>query len=99
MKVLAVVPSIYDTSPGQRFRLEQWEPLLREGGVEITYLPFETPELKSVLYSGGNVGAKIGGVVAGMQRRARELSDLRDFDLVYVFREAALLGPPWFERK
>lgn len=30
MKVLAIVPNIYDTSPSQRFRLEQWEPILRE---------------------------------------------------------------------
>ena len=55
MRVLAVVPSTYDTSPGQRFRIEQWEPILREGGVEITYAPFETAELRSVLYQGGQV--------------------------------------------
>src|SRR5256885_1084951 len=31
MRVLALVPSLFDTSPGQRFRLEQWEPLLHSG--------------------------------------------------------------------
>ncbi len=36
MRVLALMPALYDTSPGQRYRLEQWEPLLRERGVEIT---------------------------------------------------------------
>ncbi len=99
MRVLAVVPSIYDTSPGQRFRIEQWEPILRENGVEITYAPFETEELRSVLYSGGNILAKIGGVIRSMNRRSSELNSLNEFDLVYLFREAALLGPPWFERK
>jgi glycosyltransferase involved in cell wall biosynthesis len=99
MRVLAVVPSIYDTSPGQRFRIEQWEPTLREGGVEITYAPFETEELRSILYKGGNIPAKISAVVESMRRRGQELDSLGDFDLVYVFREAALLGPPWFERK
>ena len=99
MRVLAVVPSIYDTSPGQRFRIEQWEPILGESGVEITYAPFETDELRSVLYSGGKIFEKISGVTRSMKRRTDELSRLSNFDLVYVFREAALLGPPWFERK
>ena len=59
MRVLAVVPSICDTSPGQRFRIEQWDPILRENGVEITYAPFETDELRAVLHNPGNVVAKI----------------------------------------
>lgn len=99
MRVLAVVPSLYDTSPGQRFRIEQWEPILRESGVEITYAPFETEDLRSVLHSPGNILAKIGAVTRNMKCRRGELADLRGFDLIYLFREAALLGPPWFERK
>lgn len=99
MRVLAVVPSIYDTSPGQRFRIEQWEPILRANSVEITYAPFETRELRSILYSGGKIFEKIGGVAQSMKRRSAELNLVQNFDLVYVFREAALLGPPWFERK
>lgn len=99
MRVLAIVPSLYDTSPGQRFRIEQWEPILREGGVKITYAPFETDELRSVLHSGGNVAAKVGGIVKSMKRRRDELDSLQEYDLIYLFREAALLGPPWFERK
>ena len=99
MRVLAVVPSIYDTSPGQRFRIEEWEPILRESGVEIAYAPFENDELHSVLYSGGQIAAKIKAVSQNMKRRRDALSDLGKYDIVYIFREAALLGPPWFERK
>lgn len=99
MRVLAVIPSLYDTSPGQRFRIEQWDPILQESGVEITYMPFETPELKTVLYTGGNVVAKINGVTRNFLRRRNDLANVADYDLVYLFREAALLGPPWFERK
>ena len=99
MRVLAVVPSICDTSPGQRFRIEQWDPILRENGVEITYAPFETDELRAVLHNSGNVVAKIRAVSRNFGRRRAELASLKEFDLVYLFREAALLGPPWFERK
>jgi glycosyltransferase involved in cell wall biosynthesis len=99
MKVLAIVPSIYDTSPGQRYRIEQWEPLLRSEGVEITYSPFETAELQQILHQSGNTGQKIRAVVQNMSRRLNETKSLRGFDLVYVFREAALLGPAWSERR
>lgn len=99
MKVLAVVPALYDTSPGQRFRLEQWEPILKYSGVDITWAPFETDELKQVLYRPGQVASKMRAVLTNMNRRRDDLSNVREYDLVYVFREAALLGPPWFERK
>lgn len=69
MKVLAIVPSIYDTSPGQRFRIEQWEPILKEKGVELTYSPFETEELREILYKGGNMLRKIQAVTKNMNRR------------------------------
>jgi glycosyltransferase involved in cell wall biosynthesis len=99
LQVLAVVPALYDTSPGQRFRLEQWERFLLERGIEITYSPFETVELREVLYSPGNAGRKVAAVLSGLNRRRSEISNVRDFDLVYVFREAAILGPAFFERR
>jgi len=98
MKILAVVPSLYDTSPGQRFRLEQWEPILKQSGVEITWAPFETEGLRQVLYKPGLAMGKIRAVVSNMKRRGAELAGAGEYDVVYVFREAALLGPPWFER-
>jgi glycosyltransferase involved in cell wall biosynthesis len=99
MKVLAIVPSLYDTSPGQRFRIEQWEPLLKEKGVEITYSPFETEELRRILYQSGNNLPKIQAVMRNIKRRRSELDTVKNYDLVYLFREAALLGPAWFERR
>ena len=98
MRVLALVPSLYDTSPGQRYRLEQWEPLLRERGVEITYAPFESSELHETVYKPGQLGHKLKLVSQSLLRRFSLLSKIKDYDVVYVFREAALLGPPVFER-
>jgi glycosyltransferase involved in cell wall biosynthesis len=98
MHVLALVPSIYDTSPGQRYRIEQWEPELRERGVEITYAPFESPELHSILYTSGSIFRKLSLVARCLSRRLSLVKSLGKYDVVYVFREAALLGPPLFER-
>ena len=98
MRLLAFVPSVHDTNPSQRFRIEQWEPLLRRRGVEVTFKPFESAELHAVLYKPGMVGQKLRHVASAFARRASEVRDLRDFDAVYVLREMALLGPPLFER-
>ena len=98
MRLLAVVPSIYDRNPSQRYRIEQWEPLLRERGVEITYQPFEDAELNAVLYRAGDTVRKVKLVGRALGRRWRGLQAVRDFDAVYILRETALLGPPWFER-
>lgn len=98
MKIFALVPSIYDTSPGQRFRIEQWQPLLAREGVEITYAPFENEELHELLYRDGYLPQKLNLVLRAFARRCAELRQAKDYDLVYVFREAALLGPAFFER-
>ena len=98
MRVLALVPSVYDTSPGQRYRLEQWEPLLRERGVEITYAPFESEELHATVYAQGRLVEKLKLVTRALRRRSSLLSNLKAYDLVYIFRETALLGPAFFER-
>jgi glycosyltransferase involved in cell wall biosynthesis len=98
MRLLALVPSLFDTSPGQRFRLEQWQPWLQQRGVEITYAPFEDEELHAVLYKSGNLKEKMRMVARAFKRRISVLRTVRQYDLVYVFREASLLGPPVFER-
>ena len=61
--------------------------------------PFETEELRKILYQSGNILGKVQAVTKNMRRRRKELDSIDKYDLVYVFREAALLGPPWFERK
>ncbi|HYK20302.1 MAG TPA: glycosyltransferase family 4 protein [Pyrinomonadaceae bacterium] len=98
MRVLAVMPALYNTSPSQRYRLEQWEPILRERGVEITYAPFEDEELHAMVYKPGLMGQKVRLVTRGFGRRLSLVRKVKDYDLVYILREAALLGPPLFER-
>ncbi len=97
MRVLALVPAVYDTTPGQRFRIEQWEPLLRAEGVEIDFQPFECKELHTLLHKPGATRRKLSLLAAAMRRRAALLRRVKRYDAVYVFREAALFGPPAFE--
>src|ERR1044071_4673215 len=98
MRLLAIVPSEYGTAPSQRFRIEQWEPYLKESGVEITYAPFETPELHDVLYQSGAIGRKLTEFSKAFIRRCSVIKSAKDFDAIYLLREAAILGPPIIER-
>jgi glycosyltransferase involved in cell wall biosynthesis len=98
MRILALMPSLFDTSPGQRYRFEQWDPLLRERGVDITYAPFEDEELHALVYQPGMMSQKLRLVTRALGRRLSLLRKVKDYDVVYILREAALLGPPIFER-
>ena len=98
MRILALMPSLFDTSPGQRYRFEQWDPLLRERGADITYAPFEDEELHALVHQPGMISKKLRLVTRNLGRRLSLVSKVKDYDLVYILREAALLGPPIFER-
>ena len=98
MRLLALVPGVYDTSPGQRFRLEQWEPWLRDAGIDVSWQPFENAELHAALYRPVGTTRKAELIRQAVVRRMALLRTVRDYDAVYVFREAALLGPPILER-
>jgi glycosyltransferase involved in cell wall biosynthesis len=96
--ILSLVPSELGHSPGQRSTIELWERPLREAGFVLEHVPFETPALRRVLSQGGRVLSKAREMLRAYSRRVRLLRDLRRFDAVYVYREAALIGPALLER-
>ena len=96
--VLAMTPYPHGRVPGQRFRIEQWAPLLRAEGIEIAFSPFLSSAAMDVLYRPGHVARKIGETVRGYLKRWPEALRRRPADVVLVYREAALLGPPVLER-
>ncbi len=58
MRVLAVTPGPRFVSPGQRYRIEQWDPLLRAEGITLTHAPFMENGLSSLLYQAGGTFQK-----------------------------------------
>jgi len=78
--------------------MEQWAPALAAEGIDVDFAPFEDTRLHDVLYRPGHVVQKMSAVAAAFSRRRHMLQRLRAFDVVYLFREAALLGPAFFER-
>ncbi|MCS6860514.1 MAG: glycosyltransferase family 4 protein, partial [Abditibacteriales bacterium] len=99
MKVLVIAPSLYDTSPGQRFRIEQWMPFLERCGITFDFAPFEDAALHAVIYQRGRHFAKAWHILRAFRRRLRLLKDVKNYDVVFLHREAALLGPAWIEER
>jgi glycosyltransferase involved in cell wall biosynthesis len=98
-RVLALVGKAPGISPGQRFRIEQWAPHLRaRHGLEVDFHVFESPSLTRVLYQPGHRLAKGVGLLRDTWRRREVLRLARRYDVVLVYREAAMLGPALYER-
>jgi len=93
-----LVPNQLGYAPGQRGSIELWEKVLTPAGIELDYAPFETDELRKVLYAPGNNTKKAFEMVRGYFNRFQLLRDLDKFDAVFVYREAALIGPAILER-
>ena len=98
MRVLAVVPYPPGRAPGQRYRIEQWAPYLRDEGIDVTFAPFLTGHGMDVVYRPGHVGVKVRETLRGYAARLAHARRARAADVVFLYREAAPFGPPWIER-
>lgn len=99
MRVLAFLPYRYDTVPGQRFRIEQWERVLREKGVEVRFETFESDELRRVFYASTDRWRQVQAFARCIARQVRCIARLRrEWDAVFLFRELLPIGPAWLER-
>ena len=99
MRLLALVPKRLGVAPGQRFRLEQWAPRLRaHHDIAIDFLPFESPRLGEIIQQRGRALEKAARLLVATWRRRRDVARARDYDGVIIYREAAALGPAFFER-
>lgn len=98
MKVAALVPYHRDFCSGQRFRIELWERHLKGRDIEIEYYPFASPALTNILYEPGRTLRKGGLMLHCLGAQLRRVLTASRPDVVYIYREAALLGPAFIER-
>ena len=96
--MLALSP-IPEEGAGCRFRVSQYIPYLRQAGFDVTVSPFYSREYFSFVYRPGNYLRKAAGFASLTRRRIKELSSMRNYDLVLLYREAIPIGPPFIERR
>lgn len=99
IEVLVLTPALHGTSPGQRFRIEQWAPHLEKRGFHFTFASFEDESLHEVLYQPGQRVRKAALMGKAYALRLARVREVRNFDVVYLYREAALIGPAVLERR
>ncbi len=99
MRVLALIPNQKGYSPGQRGSIELWEKFLAPEGITIHYEAFETDELRKIVYQTGHYARKTYEMVRAYFERIKLLRNLDEYDAVFVYREAALIGPAFLEKQ
>lgn len=97
IKIGALIPYPLNIAPGQRFRIEQWEPYLQVQGITLEMLPFADEALMQLLHQPGKQAAKAMALTAGLLRRIRLLADVQRYDAIYLFRAASIVGPAVLE--
>lgn len=98
VKVLFLLPYPLNRAASQRFRVEMLLPLLKARGIQYVLRPFMTAATGEIVYRGGSSLQKAAGVIYGYFRRLLTIIiEAPRYDLVFIHREAAPLGPPVFE--
>jgi glycosyltransferase involved in cell wall biosynthesis len=97
ISVAALVPYAPGTTPSQRFRIEQWIPLLQEHGIQVRVLPFADPLMTDLMQRPGHFFRKARLALPAAARQAHRVVFGRLGDVVLVHRAAALFGPPLLE--
>ena len=95
--ILFLVPYPEGEAPSQRFRFEQYLPILKKNGFQYTIQPFLSKGTWRVLYKKGSTFQKAWGIFSGFWRRTSILFKIGRYDLVFIHREASPIGPPLFE--
>jgi glycosyltransferase involved in cell wall biosynthesis len=98
MQLLLLLPYAWDTSPSQRFRIEQWTPWLRSHGVDVHPSTLLTASAQKLLYGDGGTAKKALMMAGCVLQRVAQLSGLRRFDAVWLHRAALPVGPALIER-
>lgn len=97
VRALVLCPAPEGRSPGQRFRFEQYFGVLRAAGIDVEVAPFLDARTSSILYAHGSNYNKMAGVLVGFIHRLKLARRFREYDRIFIFREAAPLGPPIIE--
>jgi glycosyltransferase involved in cell wall biosynthesis len=97
LKVLALAP-YPEEAASTRFRIAQFIPLLGPHGIHCELKPFIGTDVFRRLYVRRNFSRNVLGLGWAAAARAADLLSVRECDVVFIQREAALVGPPLFER-
>jgi glycosyltransferase involved in cell wall biosynthesis len=97
MRILLLCPYPLGEAASQRFRFEQYFDALAQRGITVEAHPFLSHQAWAVLYQPGRWMAKALRIASGFGKRMRLMARAARYDMVFIHREAAPIGPPIFE--
>ncbi len=99
-KILFITAHRKDRAPNQRFRFEQYISFLSANGFECTISPLIiSAEEDKRFYSSGSHFRKISLGVKLAWRRFNDTIRANSFDIIFIAREAFIMGSIFFERR
>jgi glycosyltransferase involved in cell wall biosynthesis len=98
LNILFLAAHRLNRSPGQRYRFEQYFPYFKSQGInyKLSYIITEADD--AVFYSGGSILDKFIILTKSIVKRYMHKSDYNNYDIVFVQREALMIGWTYFER-
>src|SRR6516225_3825843 len=84
------------TAPDVRFRAEAYGPFLRKRGVLVEYASFFSYGAYAYIRGGGRI-SRAKQFVPGLARALKNVAKTLHYDVVWLLREAAPIGPPILE--
>ncbi len=96
-RILFIAQYPENISPGQRFRFELYKDVLLQNGFQISSQSFLNEKNYAVNYKPGLLFLKAWVVIKGFIKRISLLLKVKKFDYIFIYREAAPVGPPVLE--
>ena len=97
IRVLVLSP-IPEEGAGCRFRIAQFIPYLEANGFEVTLSPLFTTDFFRLVYKPGHLWSKAIKFAGLSLRRLWSLRGIRDYDVVFIYREIFPIGPALVEQ-
>jgi glycosyltransferase involved in cell wall biosynthesis len=97
-KVLILCLHRPNRSPSQRFRFEQYIEYLSQHGYSFDFSYLLGADDDKIYYASGRIASKMRIVLKSIFKRLGEVMKAKQYDLVFVQREAFMLGTAFFEK-
>jgi len=98
-KILIIVDHRLNRSPSQRYRFEQYLDFFKSNGFEWSLSEIITKKDDVIFYHSGNIVKKAFILLKSICIRLYDLYRASEFDIIFIQREALLLGSSFFEKQ
>ncbi|MES2513646.1 MAG: glycosyltransferase family 4 protein [Bacteroidota bacterium] len=98
-KILIIADHRLNRSPSQRYRFEQYLPFFKANGFDWELSEIITEKDDRIFYHPGNYLQKAWILFKSLFIRLNDLRRAKQFDVIFIQREALLLGSSFFEKQ